>query len=229
MQAGCRIYQANSANEALTLLEYQAERRNMEALVVLAAEVDAGGLHLVETMWQRGFRPPPTLLIDRAGEVGHALRAVRSGVREYLLPHDGEALREWRTGRFVEESARRMQHRQSAASVRQVQVRRAPSPEAAPELRWDAASHTIYMGDRDAVQLSPAEARTFEMLYKHRGRTVGIDELITATLTAEQERDPQREIQLLRTHLARLRRRLAAYPCFAYRIENLRGAGYVML
>lgn len=200
----------------------------MEALVVFAAEVDAGGLQLVETMWQRGFRPAPTLLIDRAGEVDHALRAVRSGVREYLLPHDGEALREWRAGRFVEESARRMQHRQPAA-VRQAQIRRAPSPDVAPELRWDAASHTIYMGDRDAVQLSPAEARTFEMLYKHRGRTVGIDELISATLTAEQERDPQREIQLLRTHLARLRRRLAAYPFFAYRIENLRGAGYVML
>jgi ActR/RegA family two-component response regulator len=230
-QAGCRIYEATSTNEALTLLEYQAERRsNIDALVVLVADIAAGGLALVETMWNRGLRPPSSLLIDRSGaDMGQALRAMRGGVREYLLPADDDAKREWRTRKFVEESARRMQSRVSAAPMQQKSVRRVLDPDSILEMRWDADLHTIYLGDRGAVQLSPAEARTFEMLYRHRGRAVGIEELITASLTAERDRDPQREIQLLRTHLARLRRRLASHPGFGYRIENLRGAGYVML
>lgn len=235
LQAGCRIYQAQGVGETLVLLEHQATERHMmratEALVVLVAEIDAGGVALLEATWQRGLRMPPVLLIDRAGtDVDRARRCVRFGVREYLLPWDDEANRESRARRFVEESARQNLPRVApAASLRAPSFRRLPSLAASLDLRWDSGSHTIYMGDSDVVQLSPAEARTFDLLYERRGKTVGIEELIESTLESDRDRDPQREIQLLRTHLARLRRRLSSHPGFGYRIENLRGSGYMML
>jgi DNA-binding response OmpR family regulator len=234
LQANCRIYQSNGVSESLTLLEYQAtDRRNTDSLVVLVTEIDAGGMLLLETMWQRGLRLPPTLLIDRDGQdIDRVRRAVRMGVAEYLLPKDADLQREYRARQFVEKVARRVQPRTiapSAPAMRPSPTRRAPNPNAILDLRWDADLHTIFLGERDMLQLSPAEARTFEMLYVHRGRTVGIEELIEKTLVEDNARNPQREIQLLRTHLARLRRRLASHPGFGYRIENMRGAGYMML
>lgn len=235
LQADCRVYQAGSMSETLTLLEFQArERRVTDALAVLVAEIDAGGLLLLETMWQRGLRLPYTLLIDRSGrELDRARRALRVGVREYLLPSDLDAQRERRAQRFVEDAAHRRQMEAAAQQPvlrsRRSLAQRAPALTVFYDLRWDVASHTIFLGEREAMQLSPAEARTFDVLYSHLGRAVPIERLLDAASVVNQPRDLRREIQLLRTHLARLRRRLASNPNFGYRIENLRGSGYMML
>ncbi|MCX6017932.1 MAG: winged helix-turn-helix domain-containing protein [Chloroflexi bacterium] len=236
LQAECRVYQAKSVAETLTLLEHQATERHMlrvtESLVVLVAEIE-GSMMLLETMWQRGLRMPPVLLIDRVGgDVERVRRCVRLGVREYLLPWDDESKRESRARMFVESAAQQLLRWVAPVETRTVSLqrsRRLPNPMASLDLRWDVGSHTIFIGDSGTVQLSPAEARTFDLLYTRRGKTVGIEELIEFTLAADRDRNPQREIQLLRTHLARLRRRLAAHPGFGYRIENLRGNGYTML
>ena len=232
--AGCRIYHANGLEETLTLLEHQASDRNTfrsnEAMVVLIAEISAGAIPLLEALRQRDLKPPPTLLIDRVGrDINLPRRAIQLGVRDYLLPDDNEAKREWRARKLVEDHVRAPIPRQPTPVQRQSFARRVPSLAATLDLRWDKDSHTIFLGDRDRVQLSPAEARTFDLLYTKRGNAVAIEELIDVTLAPERERDTHREIQLLRTHLARLRRRLAANTNFGYRIENLRGSGYMML
>ena len=95
-------------------------------------------------------------------------------------------------------------------------------------MRWDPVANTIHIGDADFLQLSPVEGRTFDLLFNRRGDTVSIPELIECTL-GEAEIDPAKNIQLLRTHLARLRRRLADHPRFGYRIENMRGSGYTLI
>jgi DNA-binding response OmpR family regulator len=234
--AGCRVYHAISVDETMTLLEHQAHERNtfrsQDTAVVLIAEIDANALPLLEGLRARGIRIPPTLLIDRRGrDVSLPRRAIQLGVKDYLLPDDNEAKREWRARKLVEDQVQRAQPRPQPVNYAQRQsfIRRIPNLTATLDLRWDRDSHTIYLGERDRVQLSPAEARTFDLLYSRRGSTVTIDELIEVTLAPERERDMQKEIQLLRTHLARLRRRLAANPNFGYRIENLRGNGYMML
>ena len=80
------------------------------------------------------------------------------------------------------------------------------------------------------MKLSPVEARTFDLLYTRRGHAVSMVELIQITQKGERETETlERQVQLLRTHLARLRRRLESNPNFGYRIENVRGSGYVML
>jgi DNA-binding response OmpR family regulator len=94
----------------------------------------------------------------------------------------------------------------------------------------DCDTQTIFIGDRDVVKLSPVEARTFDLLYTRRGQAVPMEELIQITQKGETAHETvDRQIQLLRTHLARLRRRLESNPNFGYRIENVRGSGYVML
>jgi DNA-binding response OmpR family regulator len=234
--AGCRIYHANGVEETLTLLEHQANDRNavrvQDATVVLIAEIDAGAMALLDALKQRGIKPPPTLLIDRKGsDINLPRRAIQLGVKDYLLPEDNESKREWRSRKLVEDNVRQPAPKQQVAQTvqRQSFARRVPSLTATLDLRWDRDSHTIFLGERDRVQLSPAEARTFDLLYAKRGNAVTIDELIEVTLAPDRLRDPHKEIQLLRTHLARLRRRLAANPNFGYRIENLRGSGYMML
>jgi DNA-binding response OmpR family regulator len=234
--AGCRIYHANGVDETLTLLEHQASERNSlrahDATIVLIAEIEAGAIPLLEALRQRNIKPPPTLLIDRKGrDINLPRRAIQLGVKDYLLPEDNESKREWRARKLVEDNVRQPQVKAPAMPTLQRQsfARRVPSLSATLDLRWDRDSHTIFLGDRDRVQLSPAEARTFDLLYAKRGNAVTIDELIEVTLAPDRERDPHKEIQLLRTHLARLRRRLAANPNFGYRIENLRGSGYMML
>jgi DNA-binding response OmpR family regulator len=237
--AGARIYHPQTMDEALTVIEHRANEkfyttsRTHDTVMVLVAEVSAGAFSMLESLHQRGIKAPPTMLVDRKGDdLRLPMKALRLGVKEYVIPADGDATRESRARKLVEDCARAISPKSPIPAnngFRQSFARRIPNPNASLDLRWDLESHTIYIGDRDRVQLSPAEARTFDLLFTKRGSAVSLKELIEVTLTPSGENNLHKEIQLLRTHMARLRRRLAANQNFGYRIENLRGAGYTML
>jgi DNA-binding response OmpR family regulator len=199
--------------------------------IVLIASVQASALTMLNVLKVENVSLPPTLLVDQLGtDIRAPLQAIQLGVRDYLLPTDSDIDREMRTRKLVEDARRE--------TTRVIQKREPPppppirytSPLSPPELRWDSDTQTIFIGDRDVVKLSPVEARTFDLLYTRRGQAVSMDELIQITQKGENPNvSLNRQIQLLRTHLARLRRRLESNPNFGYRIENVRGSGYVML
>lgn len=244
----CRVRLTNTITDTLIALREQHNtlqavirargamigdmRRFLSAnAIVLIASVQASALTMLNVLKVENLTLPPTLLVDSLGnDIRAPLQAIQLGVRDYLLPGDSDADREARVKKLVDDARRE--------TTRVVQKREPPPPPPVryttplvpPELRWDSDTQTIFIGDRDVVRLSPVEARTFDLLYTRRGQAVSMNELIQITQKGEDENITiNRQIQLLRTHLARLRRRLESNPNFGYRIENVRGSGYVML
>jgi DNA-binding response OmpR family regulator len=199
--------------------------------MVLIASVQASALTMLSVLKVENVNLPPTLLVDSSGnDIRAPLQSIQLGVRDYILPNDHTEDRIARVKKLLEEAqretARAVQKREPAVPPPLRHI----TPLIPPELRWDSDTQTIFIGDRDVVKLSPVEARTFDLLYERRGQAVSMTELIQITQKGEQEMETlDRQIQLLRTHLARLRRRLESNPNFGYRIENVRGSGYVML
>jgi DNA-binding response OmpR family regulator len=247
-EAGCQIKVTKSITDTLVALREQ--QITLEAVMrarashiadpskflasnttVLVGNVQAGALTMLEVLTVEGLSMPLTLLVDVSGDdVQNPLRAMKLGVREYLIPTDTPAERTLRARKLVEDARREISSRAyRLASSSRGTARRTPPVDIPLDLRWDHDSQTIFIGDRDRVKLSPVEARTFDLLFTRRGNAVSMNELIACTLTTEEARKDDQQIQLLRTHLARLRRRLESNPNFSYRIENVRGSGYVML
>ena len=246
--AGCQLRITKSITDTLVALREQ--QTTLEAVMraraphianpsrfmasnitILVASVQAGALTMIEVLSVEGISMPLTLLVDATGDdVQSPLKAMKLGVRDYLLPTDSDNERIWRARKLIEDARKEASvQAQRVASVLRNNSRRLPHIQLPQNLRWDVDTQTIFIGERDRVRLSPVEARTFDLLFTRRGNAVPMDELIACTLTTEEMRDEEQQIQLLRTHLARLRRRLESNPNFAYRIENVRGSGYVML
>lgn len=246
-EADCRVRVTTTITD--TLLALREQHNTLQAVIrargamigdmkrflsanamVLIASVQASALTMLSVLKVENVNLPPTLLVDSLGnDIRAPLQAIQLGVRDYILPSDSVEDRIARVKKLMEEAQRE--------TARVVQKRETPAPALRfttpllpPELRWDSDTQTIFIGDRDVVKLSPVEARTFDLLYARRGQAVSMTELIQITQKGEQEMETlDRQIQLLRTHLARLRRRLESNPNFGYRIENVRGSGYVML
>ncbi len=246
--AGCQIRVTRSITDTLVALREQ--QTTLEAVMrarashisdptkflasnitVLIANVQAGALTMLEVLSVEGISMPLTLLVDITGDdIQNPLRALKLGVREYIIPSDALSDRSNRARTLVEDARKEVSLRtQRTPSLSRNNFRRMSHVQLPQDMRWDNDAQTIFIGERDRVKLSPVEARTFDLLFSRRGNAVPMSELIACTLITEEERDSDQQIQLLRTHLARLRRRLESNPHFAYRIENVRGSGYVML
>jgi len=238
-QAGCKWQVSHNIGDAVSrLLQLGIKMRSMKPLrkrqvfdltaPVLVAHVQSGALALLDMLHTQKLAMPLTLLVDSEGQdIQVALRALHFGVQDYLLPEDDFEKRQSRARLMLE---RCVQPTRPAFAPKNsyVYLPRSPSRIAMDQLRWDPLSHTIHIGDDDMLRLSPMEGRTFDLLYNQRGQTVSIEELIDRTL-ADKAMDATKNIQLLRTHLARLRRRLSDNPQFGYRIENMRGSGYQLI
>lgn len=256
--AQCHIIYTRNIDDSLTALQTLrhpsgTHLHSSSTPILLVATVQAHAMCLLRTLVRQDGTLPLTLLIDlESTDIQPALQAIRLGVRDYLLPSDPGDVREHRARALAEEASRALAEGDSPVRVSthtRIQSHptddwsssppinrsshrrswRAPSTHAPGDLRWDVQAGTIYIGEHDQIRLSPVEARTFDLLFSRLGRTVSIEELIDHTLIGSKESKIEWQVQLLRTHLTRLRRRLEANPDFGYRIENVRGSGYVML
>lgn len=246
--AGCQVKVTKTITD--TLLALREQQTTLQAVMraraphiadpnrflasnvtVLIAHVQSGALTMLEVLTVEGITMPLTMLVDTTGDdIQSPLRAMKMGVREYILPTDAPTDRINRARTLVEEARKEAACRaQRTTPPSQNGSKRVVAAIVPQDLRWDSDSNTIFIGDRDRVKLSPVEARTFDLLFSRRGSAVPMSELIACTLAVGEIRDVDQQVQLLRTHLARLRRRLESNPNFAYRIENVRGSGYVML
>ena len=244
IEAGCDTQVTSTITETHAALQHLGtklrslrtlrKRRTYDLMTpILIADVQSGAIALLDILQEQKIELPPTLLVDNAGcDIQVPLRALQHGVKEYVLPDDDADKRECLAKQLVER-ALALARQPSAPSP--VVVRNGISPpqrtaylSSIDQLQWDPVSLTIQINDEDFLRLSPMEGRTFDLLYARRGDTVSIDELIEITL-AEKDGNASKNIQLLRTHLARLRRRLADHPRFGYRIENMRGSGYTLI
>ena len=238
-QAGCKWQISQNISDTLSrLLQLGIKMRSMKPLrkrlafdltsPILVAHVQSGALALLDMLHTQKLEMPLTLLVDSEGhDIQVALRALHFGVQDYLLTEDDFENRLARTRQMLERHmvpARPVYTPKSAF----IFPHRSTARAAMEHLRWDPLSHTIHIGDDDMLRLSPMEGRTFDLLYNQRGKTVSIEELIDRTLS-DKAMDATKNIQLLRTHLARLRRRLSDNPQFGYRIENMRGSGYQLI
>jgi DNA-binding response OmpR family regulator len=245
--AGCNVQVANSIADTrealdnvgarLRALRTLRKRRTYDpGTPLLVADIQSGAIALLDILQEQKIELPPTMLIDNLGnDIQVPLRALQHGVKDYLLPEDDPTMREHRARKLVEHTmALITKPRYAPSVVIRNGVTSSPRPSylsslsSIEKLRWDPVSLTIQISDDDYLRLSPMEGRTFDLLYNRRGKTVSIEELIETTLT-EKDSSPDKNIQLLRTHLARLRRRLADHPHFGYRIENMRGSGYQLI
>ncbi len=248
ISAGCKVHQTRNIPDTINELRQLGaqirsarmlrKRRTFEPTVpVLIADVQSGGLALLEMIKQERLDLPPTMLVDREGrDIQVPLRALQHGVRDYLLPEDSADKREKHARQLVEKHQAALAKAAQPAMRSLEPMRRMPmmNSRSVPyvrileNMRWDPVANTIHIGETDFLQLSPVEGRTFDLLFSRRGDTVSITELIECTL-GDKDENPAKNIQLLRTHLARLRRRLADHPHFGYRIENMRGNGYTLI
>lgn len=242
-QAGCKWQVSQTIGDAMSrLLQLGTRMRAMKPLrkrqtfdltaPVLVAHVQSGALALLDMLHTQKLEMPLTMLVDSDGrDIQVALRALHFGVQDYLLPEDDFEKRQTRIRLLLERCmipARPAYAMAYAGKNGFVMPNRSTTRVAMEQLRWDPLSHTIHIGDEDMLRLSPMEGRTFDLLYNQRGKTVSIEELIDRTLS-DKAMDASKNIQLLRTHLARLRRRLSDNPQFGYRIENMRGSGYQLI
>ena len=238
VQITCTIADTRAALEnvgaRLRAMRTLRKRRTYDATTpILVADIQSGALALLDILQEQKIELPPTMLVDTVGnDIQVPLRALQHGVKDYILPDDDPSMREHRARQLVERTLSLMSKPKSLSTV---VIRNGVMPSSRPaylssvdKLIWDPVSLTIQINDEDFLRLSPMEGRTFDLLYSRRGATVSIEELIEMTLS-EKDTSPDKNIQLLRTHLARLRRRLADHPRFGYRIENMRGSGYTLI
>ncbi|MGQ9814607.1 MAG: winged helix-turn-helix domain-containing protein, partial [Candidatus Roseilinea sp.] len=92
---------------------------------------------------------------------------------------------------------------------------------------WDSVAHVIRVANK-YIHLSPIEGRIFDLLLKHQGRTVTLQEFMQHALKNPNVGE-KRGLEQLRPHMMRLRRKLAVHPPLAGRIVNTRGSGYMMI
>ena len=231
--ADTRTALANVGAKLRALRTLRKRRTYDPATPILVADIQSGALALLDILQEQKIELPPTMLVDCLGtDIQVPLRALHHGVKDYILPEDDASMREHRARQLVE---RTLSFIAKPKTLTPMVIRNGVMPSPRPgylsstdKLQWDPVSLMIQINDEDYLRLSPMEGRTFDLLYRRRGATVSIEELIEITLS-EKDSSPDKNIQLLRTHLARLRRRLADNPHFGYRIENMRGSGYTLI
>jgi two-component system KDP operon response regulator KdpE len=179
--AGFEVLQAATAEEALD----QAALRPPEAAIIDLVLPDGDGIDVARSL--REWTQMPILVLSAVGEEDAKVRALEAGADDYVTKPFG---------------ARELVARLQAA------LRRADPGEAEPVLRADGleldlAAHTIKI-DGAEVHLTPIEFKLLRVLAANRGRLMTHRSLLIDVWGPEYAND----VQVLRVHIANLRRKI---------------------
>jgi two-component system KDP operon response regulator KdpE len=179
--AGFDVLQAASAEEALDV----AALKPPAAAIVDLVLPDGDGVDVTRSL--REWSRMPILVLSAVGEEDEKVRALAAGADDYVTKPFGP--------------------RELVARL-QAALRRADPGTSEPVLRADGleldiAAHTVSV-DGGAVHLTPIEFRLLRTLMANRGRLMTHRSLLTEVWGPEYGED----VQVLRVHLANLRRKI---------------------
>jgi two-component system KDP operon response regulator KdpE len=193
--AGFEVVQAGTVEEALD----QASLRPPAAAIVDLVLPDGDGIDVTRSL--REWSRMPILVLSAVGEEDAKVRALEAGADDYVTKPFGP--------------------RELVARL-QAALRRADPGESEPVLRADGleldlAAHTVTIDGAD-VHLTPIEFRLLRVLAVNRGRLMTHRALLVDVWGPEYAND----VQVLRVHIANLRRKLGETPY----IRTDPGVGY---
>ncbi len=190
---------------------------------VAVVDIRMPGMDGVELMRQLRQKSPELaiILLTGHGSLESAIAAVREHVTDYLLKPVSNREIAAAVAKALEERVR---------SVNRGQVRDEPAEryvQAGP-LTLDRERRVVVLSSPSGdvrAQLTPSEAALLAYLMEHRGRAVATQELAQAALGYEVSGVEAPE--LVRPHIARLRKKLEPGPEHLRLVRTVAGVGYV--
>ena len=201
-QAGLPVVQANSYGTALA--EFRAEQ---PSLVILDINLPGGsGFDLCEAF--RRVSAVPIMMLTARGEEADLVRALELGADDYL------------TKPF---SPRTLIARVKALLRRAgLEAGSSAAPTQAGQLRLDADTLSLHIGDERQLRLTPLEVRLLQLLFANAGQVVQADRLLTHVWGQRGGGDRQ----LLKQLVHRLRAKLGDDAEQPRWLETIPNAGY---
>ncbi len=181
--AGFEVLQAATAEEALD----QAALRPPAAAIVDLVLPDRDGVEVTKAL--REWSRMPILVLSAVGEEDEKVRALAAGADDYVTKPFG-----------ARELVARLQ-----AALRRADPGVSEPVISADGLELDLAAHTVRV-DGEAVHLTPIEFNLLRVLATNRGRLMTHRSVLIEVWGPEYAED----VQVLRVHVANLRRKIGA-------------------
>ena len=189
--------------------------------------VQEGGLAVAQMISQVDAAAQPLIaLIDRAGEVPAAIKAVRLRVADYILMREGDDMIVARFSLLAHRLLERMPLAELAEPV-DLHAHTARNGNGAPHNIWWDSTLCAIRSDEMWVPLSPIEWKLFETLVSKRGSVVSTEDLILSALS--RTGTTAADTSLLRLHVSRLRAKLNEHFSQELSIVTMRGRGYMLV
>jgi two-component system KDP operon response regulator KdpE len=180
-EAGFQAVAAETVSEALDAVSV----RPPQAAIIDLVLPDGDGVELTREI--RGWSEMPIIVLSALGEEDHKVRALEAGADDYVTKPFG-----------TRELVARLQ-----AALRRAQGTAEEPTLDIDGIELDLAAHTVRRGGEE-VHLTPIEYDLLHVLARNRGRLMTHRRLLTDVWGPEYADD----VQVLRTHVARLRAKI---------------------
>jgi two-component system KDP operon response regulator KdpE len=198
--AGYEVATAATAQEALDAVAVKPP----DAAILDLVLPDGDGVEVCASI--RGWSDMPIIVLSAVGEEAEKVRALEAGADDYVTKPFGP-----------KELVARLE-----AALRRAGTGAPDDPVLrADGLELDQAGHRVTVGG-EAVHLTPTEFELLRTLMRNRGRLMTHRALLIEVWGSSYEYDTQ----VLRTHLANLRRKIEATPGAPRHILTDPGVGY---
>ena len=198
--AGYEVTAAATAQEALDAVAVKPP----DAAILDLVLPDGDGVEVCRSV--RGWSEMPIIVLSAVGEEAEKVRALEAGADDYVTKPFGP-------GELVARLKAALRRAGSAAPDDPVLC--------ADGLALDQAAHRV-TANGDEVHLTPTEFELLRTLMRNRGRLMTHRALLVEVWGRAYERDTQ----ILRTHLANLRRKIETTPGTPRYILTDPGVGY---
>ncbi len=198
--AGFEVATADTAKEALDALAV----RPPDAAIIDLILPDGNGVDICRSI--REWSEMPVIVLSAVGEEAEKVRALEAGADDYVTKPFGP-----------DELIARLR-----AALRR--AKKGPQDEpvlSAPGLELDLAAHRVAVDGRE-VHLTPTEYDLLRVLMQRRGRLMTHRSLLAEVWGTGYEEDTQ----VLRVHVANLRRKIEAEPATPRYVVTDPGVGY---
>jgi DNA-binding response OmpR family regulator len=226
------VAQATALIFPSTLLSSSSSR------LLIVADVAAGGLALAEYVAgilnrdaqleeqpTASSSPARIVLIDEAGDVNAARKALRLGVDEYLLASDSMEARLNTIRALIVETdpheAGDPSHESNSA------MQSAGEDDAHALYAPDGLAYSLGSGALDNVRLSQIEAAIINCLSAHTGLPLSARAIVNQVMGRDMDED--KAASLIRPHISRLRSKVEPMPQMPQRLLTVRGKGYMFV
>ncbi len=195
------VYEAATGEQALTV----AALEHPDVVLLDLGLPGMDGMMVIEAL--RGWTNVPIIVLTARDEERSKVRALDAGADDYVTKPFGMA--------------------ELLARIRAVGRRASDGTDEVAEVvasgfRLDLVGHRAYVADGSEVRLTPTEWSMAEHLVRHPGRLITYRQMVTAVWGPTYDPDPN----LLRVHMAHIRRKLERDPARPVHFVTDSGMGY---